>query len=111
MVGELMSLHRLFCAPTLLAVTVLAAIQTPSLAVSWFDDFNDMNFADGTPVTWSPLAATPGTYTVATGDFALSAPGVVQGGTGNNDSLIATVNTTFQDTFVRTQTLVLPGPN
>jgi hypothetical protein len=85
----------------------LVVCQPTAFAVGWFDDFNDMNVADGMPVTWTfnELGATDGIHTAATGDFALSAPGF----TGNNDSLIATVPVTLGDTYVRTQAIVLPG--
>jgi hypothetical protein len=91
-----------------LAVAAFCIVHATAQAAGWFDDFNDMNIADNSPVTWTfnEIGFTPGIYTAATGDFALSAPG--EG--GNNDSLIASVNTSLANTYVRTQTISLPGP-
>ncbi len=91
----------------MLALAWLGAFHAAAQAAGWFDDFNDMNVQDGSPVTWTfnEIGFTPGTYTAATGDFALSAPG----GSGNNDSLVASVAVSLPDTYVRTQTISLPG--
>jgi hypothetical protein len=48
-----------------------------AFAVSWFDNFDDMNATDGSPVTWSFNSPTalgevfPGTYDVSSGDLFL----------------------------------------
>jgi hypothetical protein len=87
-------------------------IVAPSVAgaAGWYDNFNDGNAEDGSPVTWTynDLGALPGIHSAATGDYLLSAPG-----DGNDDSsLIATVGANlFTDTYVRTGAVVLPGPN
>jgi hypothetical protein len=75
-------------------------------AVAWFDDFNDGNAEDGNPVTWTynEIGFTPGTYDATSGDYFLAAPG-----NGNNNSLVASVDVPFQNTYVRTQTFVQPG--
>lgn len=92
-----------------LALASLAAAPSFASAAGWYDNFNDGNAEDGTPVTWTynDLGALPGIHSAATGDYLLSAPG-----DGNDDSsLIASVNVTLANTYVRTQALVLPGPN
>jgi len=93
--------------PSVLALASVVGGQGAVSAAGWFDNFDDMNAEDGNPVTWTynELGGTPGIYTAATGDYALSAPGF----SGNNDSLIASVNVTLQDTYVRTQMISLPG--
>ena len=91
------------------ALASLAAAPSLASAAGWYDDFNDGNAEDGSPVTWTynDLGALPGIHSAATGDYLLSAPG-----DGNDDSsLIATVNVNLANTYVRTQALVLPGPN
>ncbi len=91
----------------LLAAFALLVDAQPAAALGWSDDFNDGNAEDGNPVTWTfnELGATPGVYDASSGDYALSAPGVG----GNDDSLLASVNVNFQDTYVRTQAVILPG--
>jgi hypothetical protein len=94
--------------PQLLGMIVLTVGVAPRAgALDWSDNFNDGNAEDGNPVTWAynELGITPGNYDATSGDYTLSAPG----GT-NNDSLIASVDTAFTNTYVRTQAAVLPGP-
>lgn len=91
------------------ALASLAAAPSLASAAGWYDNFNDGNAEDGSPVTWTynDLGALPGIHSATTGDYLLSAPG-----DGNDDSsLIASVNVTLANTYVRTQALVLPGPN
>jgi hypothetical protein len=74
----------------------------------WSDDFNDGSITDGNPVTWGTNAANafPGNYDASSGDFAMSRPG-----NADDDILVAWVeNMEFQDVYVRTQGVVLPGP-
>jgi hypothetical protein len=95
------------------ALAWLVVAPPAALAAGWYDSFNDGNAGDGSPVTWgtTPL---PGVYSATTGDYLLSAPGDSDGPTGSaidDNSLIASVDVQFTDTYVRTQALVLPGPN
>jgi hypothetical protein len=88
-------------------VVALTAVAQPAVqAAGWSDDFNDGNAEDGNPVTWTynEIGFTPGIYSAASGDYSLSAPGG-----SNNDSLVATVGTSLANTYVRTQTISLPG--
>ena len=56
----------------------------------WFDNFNDDNFMDGSPVSWSvnPANALPGEYTPNDGDFVMFA----QDGENDNESMAAWVD-------------------
>jgi len=99
-----------------LSFALASVVVTPSFAWSagWYDNFNDGNAKDGSPQTWvtTPL---PGVYSATTGDYLLSAPGDPDGAEGadfDDNSVIASVNSNFPgDVYVRTQALVLPGPN
>jgi hypothetical protein len=92
--------------PSLVCLILVAGMIRSASAVSWSDDFNDGNAEDGNPVTWTynELGVTPGMYVASSGDYSLSAPGG-----SNNDSLIASVNVSFTNTYIRTQAVVLPG--
>jgi hypothetical protein len=96
------------------ALASLAAAPSLAPAAGWYDNFNDGNAKDGSPVTWATTPL-PGVYSATTGDFLLSAPGDADGEGGadfDDNSLIASVNQNFPaDVYVRTQALVLPGPN
>ncbi len=99
-----------------LSFALASFLAAPSFAWSagWYDNFNDGNAKDGSPVTWNTTPL-PGVYSATTGDFLLSAPGDPDGPSGadfDDNSLIASVNHNFSaDVYVRTQALVLPGPN
>lgn len=96
--------HRL----SAIALAILAVVLVPpAYGVGWFDDFNDGNATDGNPVTWTPNGSgfLPGIYDASSGDYMLSAPG----NANDNDSLDASVNVNFTDTYVRTQAVVMPG--
>lgn len=98
------------------ALAWLVVASPATLAFGWYDNFNDGNAEDGSPVTWTynDLGALPGIHSAVTGDYLLSAPGDPDGDGGadfDDNSLIASVNGDFTDTYVRTQALVLPGPN
>lgn len=98
------------------ALAWLVVAPPAALAAGWYDSFNDGNAQDGSPFTWDITAATPGVYSATTGDYLLSAPGDPDGEGGadfDDNSLIASVGGAFifTDTYVRTQALVLPGPN
>ena len=91
------------------AIAVLLAIHSAAYTTDWLDNFNDGNAEDGMPVTWTydgDSALTPGTYWRASGDYSLSNPG----SGGSDDNLIATVNESFTTTYLRTQTVIVPGP-
>ncbi len=97
------------------AIAVILAANTAAYGVGWFDDFNDGDAEDGNPLTWTPVVNfLPGTYDASSGDYALSAPGDAAPGVNDPDdnSLLAIVNDfTFEDTYVRTQAVVVPGEN
>jgi hypothetical protein len=101
-----MSLPHRFPLPFMALFLVMTGTAPLAYAIGWSDDFNDGNAEDGSPVTWTynELGATPGNYVATSGDYTLSAPGNT-----NNDSLLASVNVNFTDTYVRTQAAVLPG--
>ena len=101
-----MSLPHRFLLPFLALIVVMAGVAPLAQAVGWSDNFNDGNAEDGSPVTWTynELGATPGDYVATSGDYTLSAPGNT-----NNDSLLASVNVNFTNTYVRTQAAVVPG--
>jgi len=72
----------------------------------WFDDFNDGNATDGSPLVWTPHPATPGSYDASTGDYemATTTPG------DQDESLISIVRpesnpsvSTFSDMSIRTR--------
>ena len=75
-------------------------------AAGWFDNFDDGNAEDGNPLTWTynEVGATPGIYDASSGDYSLSAPG---GGDDNN--LLASVDMSFEDSYVRTRAFVQAG--
>jgi hypothetical protein len=97
------------------ALTWLVVASPAAPAFGWYDNFNDGNAEDGSPVTWQKTAATPGIYSATTGDYLLSAPGDAdgeeQGADFDDNSVIASVADSFEDTYVRTGAVVLPGPN
>lgn len=66
----------------------MAAANCP--AQFWFDDFNDDDFMDASPVTWSvnPASALPGEYTSNDGDFVMFA----QNAEDDNESMAAWVD-------------------
>jgi hypothetical protein len=89
------------------AAAVALLLPSAASAASWFDDFADGSALDGQPVAWTynEIGLTPGNYDATTGDFILSAPG----GT-SDDNLIASVNLSLANSYVRTQARVQPGP-
>ncbi len=58
-------------AVTLAASAAFAGVPAVNF---WFDDFNDGNATDGSPLTWTPHPFTPGTYDASSGDYELTPP-------------------------------------
>jgi hypothetical protein len=86
----------------------LFAVTRESSAVSFYDNFNDGSFADGTPETWDKdlFGFFPGIYDASSGDYQMSSPGGTDG-----DQLVTWVdNKTFGNSYIRTQGTVLPSP-
>ena len=53
---------------------LVCGLAQHALAQAWFDTFEDGDFADGNPVTWSTdlVGAFPGDYDASSGDFVLA---------------------------------------
>jgi hypothetical protein len=89
------------------ALSLLVLLPSAARAVAWMDDFNDGNVTDGNPVTWiEDLGGSgnfPGTYDASSGDYHLIDP------TGPSEQMISLVPTSFNDVYMRTQGVILPG--
>jgi hypothetical protein len=97
----------------LAAVLVLHLAVAPASAVTWFDDFNDGDAEDGSPLTWTPYPVLPGDYNATSGDYVLN-PGF---GASNDDSMAVLIETAnnptipaFTDVSVRTRGTIIPDP-
>jgi len=69
------------------AMAILSLLLARPAWAGVYDDFNDGDAADGSPVTWIPLAWYPGTYDASTGDYRLIPPPG-----GAVDSFMASLN-------------------
>ncbi len=90
----------------LLSLVFMTGLVSVSQAAAWFDNFNDGNVTDGTPVTWGQnlLGAFPGTYDASSGDYHLKE--------ALADTMVTWVDSVnFTDIYARTQGKVLPDPN
>lgn len=82
-------------------------------AVSWYDSFDDGSIVDGSPFSWdfNLLSATPGSYDASSGDLELSAPGDPMPSIPTDpadNTMAASVDISFTDTYARTQAIVIP---
>jgi hypothetical protein len=78
--------------------------------ISWFDNFNDGDAEDGSPLTWAPHPATPGDYNATSGDYVLTPPTPFD----QDESMATTVEpfanpglSPFTDVSVRTRGVLL----
>ncbi|MEX2167906.1 MAG: hypothetical protein WD851_01225 [Pirellulales bacterium] len=93
------------------ALALSVGIVPAALAAGWFDDFNDGSVTDGNPVTWIENAGGspyfPGIYDASSGDYLLNPDD--DSLTGQSVTWVDGFN--FNDTYVRTQGIVMPDPN
>ena len=70
--------------------SLLVTIPSTGSAQFWFDDFNDNDFQDDSPVSWdiNPANALPGQYEVSDGDFVM----FTQNEDDDNESMAAWVD-------------------
>ncbi len=94
--------------PVVLSLTLtLLLAGTNVYAARWFDDFNDGNALDGSPLTWSEHPLTPGSFDASSGDYVISGLGPV-----DDEFMFSVIQTvTFQDVSVRVQGRVADGGN
>ena len=76
-------------------LTSMLCVQAASAATIFFDDFNDGNAQDGTPVTWVPGS---GTWNASSGDYVA---------TGSLPRVSRVLDYVLRDTSVRTQARVV----
>jgi len=88
--------RQLVVTASALALAVVCLPGSARAIDNWFDDFNDGNATDGSPLAWSPDAVTgigqvfPGTYDASSGDYLLAGQDL-QGGLGlfsNDDEVL-----------------------
>jgi hypothetical protein len=103
-----MTVQRAFVS-TLALLGLLAAVPAAQ-AVSWLDDFNDGSITDNTPVTWLTDVGGffPGDYDASSGDFVMTPP---EEDEDDGNQMSGFVPTSFTDTYVRTQGIVMPDPD
>lgn len=93
---------------TMMPMVVCAlSMTTTAVHADWFDDFNDGDAFDGSPVLWVTSPLFPGGYDASSGDFVLS----TLDPTIEFETLLAAVPIDFADgASVRTQAVVGGGP-
>ena len=83
----------------------LVAQMTTNKPISFYDDFDDGNYADGSPVRWTPNPMqTGGSLDASSGDFVFA----FDDNTDRNVGVgAAVINVSYRDTSIRTQTRVM----
>jgi hypothetical protein len=92
-------IRDVFLQPIATCLLALAVSAAASASTIFYDDFNDRNAADGTPVGWLPVPGFPGTFDASSGDYFL-AP--------SDRAIVTTVPALkLRDASIRTQVRIL----